>query len=91
MAFTTKTAKQAGKKSSREGSPNKTTQEIRELIKNLIEDNVIKLQADLNGLEPKDRIKAFVDLAKFVLPTLKSQEIHGGGNESITIRREIIK
>ena len=88
MAFTKETAKEAGKKSSRTGSPNKTTQEIRELIQNLNEDNVDKLQGDLDKLEPKDRIKAIVDLAKFVLPTLKSQAIFAGEEEAIIISFE---
>ena len=88
MAFTKETAKEAGKKSSRTGSPNKTTQEIRELIQNLIENNVDRLQEDLNNLEAKDRIKAIIDLAKFVLPTLKSQSLFAGEEEPIIISFE---
>jgi hypothetical protein len=33
------------------------------------------LQSDIEQLDPKDRIKAIIDIAKFVLPTLKSVEL----------------
>jgi hypothetical protein len=57
------------------GSKNKTTIEIREQIQFLVEDNLDLLNEDLKKLEPRDRIKAVIDLAKFILPTLKAQEI----------------
>jgi hypothetical protein len=57
------------------GSKNKTTSEIREQFKLLLEANLDSIQADLDQLEAKDRIKAFMDLARFVVPTLKSTEI----------------
>ena len=75
MAFTAETAREAGKKSSREGTPNKTTAELRERIKNVLEENFERLQEDINQLEPKDRVKVILDLAKFVIPTLKSTEL----------------
>jgi len=55
----------------------KTTQdaEIRERITLLIDNNMDKLQKDMDELEPKDRIKSIIDLLKFVVPTLKSQEL----------------
>jgi hypothetical protein len=57
------------------GAKNKTTIEIREQIQWLVEDNLDLLNEDLKGLEPKDRIAAIIHLAKFILPTLKAQEI----------------
>ena len=41
----------------------------------LLEDNINTLQDDLKGLDPKDRIKAILDLAKLVLPSKQEYEI----------------
>jgi hypothetical protein len=57
------------------GSKNKNTNEIREYIQFLVEDNLDQLNTDIKGLDPRDRLKAVIDLAKFILPTLKAQEI----------------
>lgn len=57
------------------GKPNKTTQEVREMFQCLLEDNLNQLQNDIQALEPKDRVKTLMDLAKFVIPTLKSTEL----------------
>jgi hypothetical protein len=59
----------------KKGSKNKATTEIRERFKDLLEDNMDRLQEDLDDLEPKDRIKAYLDLAQYVVPKLKSTEI----------------
>jgi hypothetical protein len=54
------------------GSKNKKTNEIREQFQSLINDNLEQMDKDLKALEPKDRIKAIIDLAKFCVPTLKA-------------------
>jgi hypothetical protein len=58
----------------KKGSKNKSNTEIRERFKALLDANLDTLQGDLEKLEPKDRIKAFMDLARFVIPTLKATE-----------------
>jgi len=93
MPFTKDTGALAGSLSSRAGTPNKNTAEVREMFKGLLEKNFDKLQNDIEQLEPKDRIKAILDMAKFVLPTLKATEITsetGVNPVSITIERKII-
>ncbi len=75
MAFTTETAKKAGSLSTRKGTPNKATKEIRESFKNLLESNIETMQDDILSLEPKDRLKVLMELAKFVIPTLKATEL----------------
>lgn len=57
------------------GTPNRNTDEIRQKFQLLIENNLTTLENDLKELEPKDRIKAILDLSKFVLPTLKATEL----------------
>lgn len=57
------------------GALNKTTVEIRERFNLLLDNNFDKLQSDIDLLEPKDRIKTILELAKFVIPTLRSTEL----------------
>lgn len=58
------------------GTQNKTTKEIRETFKNLLENNLGQIQKDLNELEPKDRIMFLLKLTSFVIPTLRSVEVN---------------
>jgi hypothetical protein len=57
------------------GTQNKTTKEIRELFKTLLERNLETLEKDLNELDPKDRITFLLKLSAFVIPTLRSVEV----------------
>jgi hypothetical protein len=65
------------------GTPNKNTMETREMFKQLLEQNIDSLQSDINQLEPFQRVKVLLELAKFVVPTLKAMELKetdGGDN-----------
>jgi len=86
MSFTSETAKEAGKKSTRAGKQNKTTEETRERFKELLEENFDKIQEDLEQLSPDQRIKVLLDLAKFVLPTLRSTELKADGKDFTPIK-----
>ena len=68
-------ASMAGRISTREGVPNKSTNEVRRAFQLLVENNLPKMQKDLDSLEPKDRIKFILDMAKFILPQLQSISI----------------
>ena len=57
------------------GTPNRSTTEIRQNFQLLIENNLETLESDLKELEPKDRIKAILELSKFVLPILRATEL----------------
>ena len=57
------------------GTPNRTTTEIRQNFQLLIENNLTTLENDIKELEPKDRIKAILDLSKFVLLSIKAKEL----------------
>ena len=57
------------------GSTNKTTSEIRDKFQILLENNLEKLQQDLNDLEPEERLKIILSLSKFVIPTLKAMDL----------------
>ena len=77
MAFTEnrELASRAGKLGTRKGVPNRTTQQVRKAFQLLVENNLPKMQNDLDSLEPKDRIKFMLDMAKFILPQLQSISI----------------
>jgi len=57
------------------GTPNKLNTEIRERFKLLIDNNLEGLQSDLDKLKPGDRVKYIIELAKFVIPTLKAVDL----------------
>ena len=67
------------------GTPNKATKDIRDAFTLLIENNLSKLQEDINGLEPKQRVKLLLDMAQFVVPKLRSIDLKSDIEETITI------
>lgn len=58
-----------------QGTKNKVSQEIRERISDFLENNFDDIQSDIQQLEPRDRIKFFIDLLSFGLPKLKNIEM----------------
>ncbi|MFA6911473.1 MAG: hypothetical protein WCQ59_10165 [Candidatus Cloacimonadaceae bacterium] len=68
-------ATMAGKMSTREGIPNRATNEVRKAFQLLVEANMPQMQSDLDSLEPKERVKFMLDMAKFILPQLQSISI----------------
>ena len=87
-------ASMAGKMSSREGVPNRATNEVRKAFQLLIDDNLEQMQSDLDALTPRDRLRFIIDLSKFILPQLQSisvndlreREIHGFNVLTINIK-----
>lgn len=57
------------------GSKNKATAEVREKFKELVEANLSQFQDDLDSLQPYERLTIVMQLAKFVLPTLRATEL----------------
>ncbi len=64
------------------GSVNRTTSNVREAFSLLVENNLQRLQSDLDALSPRDRIKAISELSKYVLPQLKSIEYKDGNTDN---------
>jgi hypothetical protein len=55
------------------GSTNKCTKEIREMFKEILLNDMDKIQEDIQAIDkPELRVKMRLEIAKFVLPTLKS-------------------
>lgn len=57
------------------GSVNKATSKVRDAYTSLLESNLEQLKEDFKELEPKDRIKLFLDLSKYVIPQLKQSDV----------------
>ena len=66
------------------GSKNLASSQIRDTFQLLLENNIEKIQEDLNELAPKDRIKLLLDLSNYILPKLRTTEYKGEA-QNITI------
>ena len=53
-----------------------SSDDLREKVEKLITENFEKIQKDLDGMESKDRLQILVKMLDFVLPKLRSQELH---------------
>jgi hypothetical protein len=63
------------------GTPNRDSAEIRANFQLLIEGNMEQLQDDLNSLKPYERIKIILELARFVIPQMKSTQLTANVND----------
>lgn len=83
MAFDRNSGKAAGESSSRKGISNKSTAKIRDKIVNVIQENLESLEADLNALNPKERLDVLLKLMNYSLPKIKAIEAgeHQGFDE----------
>ena len=57
------------------GSKNNATTEIRKKYQELIENNFEQLEKDIKGMRGTERVKALIEMSKFILPTLKATEM----------------
>lgn len=58
----------------KKGTPNKDTKELRERISDLIDNNFDSIQADLDQLEPKEKLDFLIKLFEYALPKLQRVE-----------------
>jgi hypothetical protein len=56
------------------GSRNRTSEEIRQALLKLLDDNLETLQTDIKGLEGKDRVSLLISLAKHCTPPALNPE-----------------
>jgi len=75
MAFTSDTAAEAGKSSTRKGVKNKSTAELKALLQTVLENNLETLENDLKAMEPTERVKAILSLANYLLPKCRAIDI----------------
>jgi hypothetical protein len=58
-----------------QGSKNKANQTIKDSFLRLVENNLEQLDRDIKSLTAKDRLKAVIELSKFLIPTIKQIDI----------------
>lgn len=66
------------------GSVGKTNLAVKTAFADLLNNNLQKLQSDIDKLQPKDRLKIILDLAGFVIPKQKAIE------QSIEVKQAVI-
>lgn len=64
----------------RKGTPNKTTQETRQWLKQFLDDNRTKIEQDFEALEPQQRLQMFERLLQYTLPKMQSVSANVGLN-----------
>lgn len=57
------------------GSKNKQTERIRQFFADFMDKHIDELDDAFSELEAKDKFKFLIDMAKFVIPSLKSIEL----------------
>jgi len=72
------------------GSVNKATREIKENFQLLISNNLERLQKDINSMRSVERFNALMQLAKYVVPALKSIEVEANVNNN-EVNSELIE
>ncbi|HYQ57586.1 MAG TPA: hypothetical protein VEP89_09600, partial [Draconibacterium sp.] len=60
---------------------NKINEEIRSRINDFLDNNFDNIQSDLEQLEPRDRVRFYIDLLSFGLPRLKQVELNADVND----------
>ena len=66
------------------GSLGKTNLAVKTAFADLLNNNLQKLQSDIDKLQPKDRLKIILDLAGFVIPKQKAIE------QSVEVKQAVI-
>jgi hypothetical protein len=57
------------------GTENKTTKEIKAVLKEVIDDELLNIESLLCGLQPKERLELVIKLMPFVLTKLAPEPI----------------
>ena len=66
------------------GSVGKSNLAVKTAFADLLNNNLQKLQSDIDKLQPKDRLKIILDLAGFVIPKQKAIE------QSVEVKQAVI-
>ena len=60
------------------GTPNKTTSELRKVLKHMVDDELQNLQDNINELEPKERIELLTKQLPYVIPKVQTVSARDG-------------
>jgi len=50
------------------GTPNKVTKDVRQLLTNIVESNIVNIENDLKKLNSKERLQIITGLLPYVVP-----------------------
>lgn len=62
----------------KEGTPNKTTKEIRNVLKSVIDNEIVNIETSLEGLTAKERLEFLIKLIPYVLPKVETVQYNLG-------------
>ena len=65
------------------GSKNKSTILIKNTIASILDDNIELFKKKLLQLNDKDFVRAYMDLAKYIIPTMKAVEVNDVTEDNI--------
>ena len=65
------------------GSKNKSTILVKNTIASILDDNIELFKEKLQLLNDKDFVRAYIDLAKYVIPTMKAVEVNDVTEDNI--------
>lgn len=66
------------------GTPNRSSQETREVLQKVVGNELDKLGVLLAKLEPLERVNALSKLLPYILPTLKQNDVTIGHKDEMT-------
>ena len=66
-----------------QGTPNKVTKDVRELINTFIGNNIGNIQEIFDELQPKEKMYFVVKMLDYVIPKLKSIEVENKNEKTI--------
>ena len=72
------------------GKSNKDVKELRERVRQLLDNNFDRIMEDLEQLEPKERVSAYLKLLEFALPKLKAIEAKVDGDVKTSTAPRIV-
>jgi len=88
MAFAKGQPKTGGRK---RGTPNKATQDLRAFVNEALEASQAQFLKDLEAMEARDRVTAFLKLLEFALPKLNRTQSEVSGIDGAPIEVTAIK
>ena len=65
------------------GSKNKSTILIKNTIASILDDNIELFKEKLLQLNDKDFVRAYMDLTKYVIPTMKAVEVNDVSEDNV--------
>lgn len=74
------------------GCLNRVTSDVRQKFREFIEDNFDTFKTEWEGIaDPKDKVKLYIDAAKFVVPALQSIDLEANVSRDKSIEEKLLE